>query len=93
MVRRTAWLLAWVGLVAGCQETTKDDILERSAGVKTTVELREAIGAPTDRDKLGPLETWTYEASDGSVTFLITGDTVQLQTTGPGKPDPSPQAE
>jgi len=31
--------------------------------------------------KLGPIETWTYHAKDGEVTFLITGDVVRLQAT------------
>ena len=41
---------------------------------------------PTDLSKLGPLETWTYKASNGSVVFVVVGDTVTLQATGAAPP-------
>jgi hypothetical protein len=57
--------------------------------VTTRAELEQMLGPPDDRNKLGPIETWTYEASDGKVTYLITGDTVQIQATSPLDPEPA----
>ena len=54
----------------------------------TKAELEQMLGPPDDRNKLGPIETWTYEVSDGKVTFLIAGDTVQLQATSDSDPAP-----
>jgi hypothetical protein len=100
---RTRWLgrttrlrgisvAALAGAVAivllGCGPPSKDEILEKSEAVATKAELRDALGAPDDRDKLGPVETWTYQASDGSVTFLITGDSVSLKSTSNAEPEP-----
>ena len=61
-------------------------LLTRAEKVKTKTELERALGAPDERDKLGPLEVWTYDVSDGNVTFLITGDDVTLQATGQSPP-------
>ncbi len=74
--------LAFALLAVGCGPKTKHDILSRAAQVETKAELARALGAPDDQDKLGPLEVWTYDGSDGSVTFLITGEKVALQATG-----------
>ena len=70
----------------GCGPPSKHEILEKSEAVETKQELQEALGAPDDRDKLGPMESWTYQASDGSVTFLITGDSVSLKSTADAEP-------
>lgn len=50
-------------------------------GVSSPV-LERALGKPTDLSKIGPLETWTYRASNGTVVFVVVGDTVTLQATG-----------
>ncbi len=68
-------------LLFACGQRTKHDVLQKADGVETKQQLADALGAPDDRSKFGPLETWTYEASDGIVTFLITGDSVSLQAT------------
>ena len=70
----------------GCGAKTKHDVLSRAEKIETKAELERALGAPDERNKLGPIEIWTYKASDGSVTFLITDDKVALQATG----DPEP---
>ena len=75
-------------LAAACARETKHDVLKKTELVTTKAELEQMLGAPDDRNKLGPIETWTYEVSDGKVTFLITGDTIQSQTTS--APDPAP---
>jgi hypothetical protein len=67
------------GLFA-CSES-KYDILQKAQAAETKQQLEAALGAPDDVSKLGPIETWTYEASDGSVEFLITGNKVALETT------------
>ncbi len=87
MRRRFAGLaVALVLALVGCGPDTKHEILKKSEGVETKADLEAALGAPDDRDKVGPIETWTYEVSDGEVTFVITGETVRMQTTS----EPSP---
>jgi hypothetical protein len=68
-------------LLTACGPPTKHDLLSKAEGIRTKAELEQALGAPTERDKLGPIETWTYVARDGKVTFLITGNAVALQAT------------
>jgi hypothetical protein len=80
MRRLTAGLAALGLALAACSPDSKHDILSKAEDARTKAELEAALGAPDDRDKMGPLETWTYHASDGEVTFVITGDTVRLQT-------------
>lgn len=78
LLRGLAGLLLTVSLVA-CGPESKHDILSKAEDARTKQELEAALGAPDDRDKMGPIETWTYHARDGEVTFLITGDVVRLQ--------------
>jgi len=77
----TTAALAAALLLTAC-EPSKQDILEKAENVETKAELKDALGDPDDVSKLGPMETWTYEASDGSVSFVIAGDTVTLRATG-----------
>ena len=56
--------------------------MSKAENVSTKSELVDALGDPTKVTKVGPLETWTYEASNGEVTFVITGDNVALKTAG-----------
>ncbi len=79
--------LAVALLAVACGPKTKHDLLSRAEKVETKAELERALGAPDERNKLGPIEIWTYDASDGSVTFLITDDKVALQATGESEPD------
>jgi hypothetical protein len=84
MTRAWAGLLVWVlaaGLVVGCSRS-KEDLVQKSRGVGTRAELERALGKPSDISKLGPVEQWTYQASNGTVVFLIVGDKVTLQATG-----------
>jgi len=77
-------LLLWVlaaSLVVGCSRS-KEDLIQKSRGVGTRAELERALGRPSDISKLGPVEQWTYKASNGSVVFLIVGDKVTIQATG-----------
>ncbi len=67
---------------AACGEPSKGDILEKAKGITAKTELAKALGKPDDINKLGPIETWTYKASNGEVVFLITGETVALQAAG-----------
>ena len=69
-------------LLGACGGRTKEDIVQNARNVSTRAELEKALGKPTDIAKLGPMERWTYRASNGEVVFLIIGDTVTLQTTG-----------
>jgi len=83
MTRAMAGLLVWVlatGLLVGCSRS-KEDLVQKSRGVSTRAELEQALGKPSDISKLGPVEQWTYKASNGTVVFLIVGDKVTLQAT------------
>jgi hypothetical protein len=81
---------AWAGLLVGVLVVamlaacgrTKEDLVQMSRGVGTRAELERALGKPSDISKLGPVEQWTYKASNGTVVFLIVGDKVTLQATG-----------
>lgn len=73
------------GLVAACGDPTKEDIVKRSEGVDTKQQLEKVLGQPADISKLGPVETWTYAAANGSVSFVIAGDRVTLSTTSDKK--------
>ena len=75
------------GLTA-CGDPSKEDILGKARDVKTRAELEAKLGKPSDIGKLGPIEQWTYKASNGEVVFVITGDTVALQATGSGSSKP-----
>ena len=79
MRKTTAALAALALAIAACGSDTKHEILSKSEDAETMAELEAALGAPDDRHKMGPIETWTYRASDGEVTFLITGERVRLK--------------
>lgn len=84
MIRRFTHVLSVVVVavtLAACGDS-KEDILKKTENVTTRAELRAAVGDPDDITKVGPIETWTYEASNGSVTFTLAGDTVTLKTAG-----------
>jgi hypothetical protein len=85
MSRVTTTMLVWLlaaALVGGCSRS-KEDLVAKSRGASTRAELEQALGKPSDITKLGPVEQWTYKASNGSVVFLIVGDKVTLQAAGP----------
>jgi hypothetical protein len=88
-VRRLAALALLGLLLAGCQRT-RHDLIEASVDADTRDELKAALGAPDELHRMGPVELWTYEASDGTVSFLITGEKVQIQTSGPEREEGEP---
>lgn len=69
-----------VGTLAACGEPTKQDIIKDAEGADTKAQLENALGSPTEVSKLGPIEKWVYKAADGTVVFVITGDSVSLQS-------------
>jgi len=75
-----------IGLVllalAGCGPSSKEEILGKARGITTRAELEKALGKPSDIDKLGPVEKWTYKASNGEVVYVIVGDAVTLEAAG-----------
>ena len=84
MIERRAVVAALAAalLLAGCDKTpTKADLLKKAEGVKTKADLEKALGKPSDVEKVGPLEKWTYKASDGAVTYIIVADQVRLDIT------------
>ncbi len=89
MPRVVAGMLVWVlaaGLAIGCSRS-KEDLVEKSRNASTRAELEQALGRPSDISKIGPVEQWTYKASNGTVVFLIVADKVTLQATGSPPPD------
>jgi hypothetical protein len=76
-----AAMLVLAVALAACGDPTKEEILKKSEGADTKALLEKALGRPTDIKKLGPLESWTYKAADGSVTFVIAGDQVTMSST------------
>ena len=89
MSRATTTMLVWllaVPLMGGCSRS-KEDLVEKSRSASTRAELEAALGKPSDIAKLGPVEQWTYKASNGAVVFLIVGDKVTLQAAGGGADD------
>lgn len=68
--------------LAGCGPSTKEDMIAKARGVTTRAELEKALGKPSDISKLGPLERWTYKASNGEVVYVIVGDAVTLEAAG-----------
>ena len=85
--RNLAAALVLAVLMTACGDPTKEDILKKSEGADTKALLEKAIGRPDDIKKIGPLESWTYRAANGAVTFVIAGDQVTLSTTADKKPD------
>jgi hypothetical protein len=79
---RAALVLMLLAALVACGPPAKSDILKKAASVKTKAELEQVLGKPADVAKLGPLEKWTYKASDGEVIFVIAGETVTIQATG-----------
>jgi hypothetical protein len=73
--------------LAGCSRA-KEDVLKKAETVKTRADLESRLGRPDDIAKLGPMERWTYKATNGEVVFVIVGDAVTLQATGPGDKKP-----
>ena len=79
-IRTTVALFALL-LLAACFAPSKADLLKKAKGVSSRAELEAALGEPSDVSKLGPIEKWTYKASDGSVVFVLAGDTVTIEAT------------
>lgn len=89
MPRLTTTLLVWLlatALLTGCSRT-KEDLVQKARNASTRAELERALGSRAYITKLGPVEQWTYQASNGSVVFLLVGDTVTLQAAGAGGDD------
>ncbi len=70
--------------LAACKPSTEETI-KKSENIGTKTELEKALGRPSEIQKLGPIEQWTYKTSDGSVTFVLAGDTVTLASGGTTK--------
>ena len=85
MIRPTFLAAACLAfLLTACGEPSKGEMIEKAEGADTKSALETALGKPDDVSKLGPIERWTYNASDGQVIFIITGETVALEMAGGG---------
>lgn len=82
---RFALALALPLMLIACGPPSTDEALRKAENAKSKVDLEKALGRPTEIQKLGPIEQWTYKTSDGSVTFVIAGNTVTLASGGTTK--------
>jgi len=82
--RKTLTVVALTGMLAlsACGKPSKADIVDKAENASTRAQLEESLGKPDSISKFGFVETWTYEASDGTVKFDLTGDSVVLKRTG-----------
>jgi hypothetical protein len=82
-MKRTRSLAALLGLLllAACLAPSKADLIKKAEGAKSRADLEAALGEPSEVSKLGPIEKWTYVASDGSVVFVLAGDTITFEAT------------
>lgn len=80
---RARSLAALLGLLllAACFAPSKADLIKKADGATSRSELEAALGEPSEVSKLGPIEKWTYVASDGAVVFLLAGDMVTFEAT------------
>jgi hypothetical protein len=88
---RTVILVVVLGLaVVACGPPTKHDVMKKAEGAETKQELEAAVGPPDDVSRLGPIERWTYQTSDGEVHFVITNDRIRLEATSAKADDEEP---
>ncbi|HEY9549923.1 MAG TPA: hypothetical protein VIR45_10515 [Kiloniellaceae bacterium] len=78
---RSLAALAGLLLLAGCLAPSKADLIKKAEGASSRGELEAALGEPSEVSKLGPIEKWTYVASDGAVVFVLAGDMVTFEAT------------
>ncbi|HET8578836.1 MAG TPA: hypothetical protein VFO18_17200 [Methylomirabilota bacterium] len=82
MMVRTLVFCGVLALATACGPSTKEDIVIKAKNASTKGDLEKALGRPDDIAKLGPIEKWTYKASNGKVVFVIVGDKVTIEATG-----------
>lgn len=86
-MRRLGWLvLLFAGFaLAGCGNGTKQDMMTKADGLKTSAELEKVFGKPAEfggSTFLGQTaEQWTYKASDGKVQFYVVNGKVLGRVT------------
>ena len=68
-------------MLAACFAPSKADLIKKAEGAHSRAELEAALGEPSEVSKLGPIEKWTYVASDGTVVFVLAGDTITFEVT------------
>jgi len=79
-------------LLAGCgtSSKTKQEIVQKTDSVKTTGELKNALGNPDGYDMaevpvLGKVETFVYKGSDGDMTFVAHNGKIVTRASGDGR--------
>jgi len=77
----TTLVISSLLLLAACFAPSKADLLKKAKGASTRAELEAALGEPSDVSKFGPIEKWSYKASDGTVVFVLAGDTITIEAT------------
>ena len=86
-INRRTVLIGLALLPAACEKAaTKADILKKAEGARTKADLEKQVGKPSEVDKVGPMEQWTYKAQDGTVVFMILNDRIVFDATGGSKP-------
>jgi len=69
--------------LAACGKPTKEEMLQKADGAKKKAEVVAILGQPDDIAKIGPLEVWSYTASNGKVVFTMLAENVTLVVTEP----------
>lgn len=82
---RLVFAIALPLALIACGPPSTDETIRKAQGIGTKAELEKALGRPTEIQKVGPIEQWTYKTSDGSVTFVIAGDKVTVSAGGTSK--------
>ena len=72
-------------VLAACGKPTKEEMLQKSEAAKTKAEVVAVLGQADDIAKIGPLEIWTYRASNGRLVFTMLNNDVTLVVTEGGK--------
>ncbi len=82
---RTVLAAALLLALAACGKPTKEEMLQKAGEAKKKAEVVALLGQPDDIGKIGPLEIWTYKASNGKLVFTMLAENVTLVVTEPEK--------
>jgi len=73
--------------LSGCGTPSKQDVIDKTQGLKNKTQLRDTMGKPdefstVEMPLLGSVEEWTYKCSDGEVVFEIVNSKIKLKMAG-----------
>ena len=77
--------------LAACSDPSQAEILKKAENAETKAQLEEILGMPDKVSKMGPVEVWTYNADEGTVSFTLAGSNITLRTAGDGEMEEAPE--